>query len=57
MNKKTKGIRFRARVMLLVLGPMLFISILIGILGINAVARMGQERMRSELYTYGMATM
>lgn len=43
--------------MLLVLGPMLLISILIGVLGINAVARMGQERMQSELYTYGMATM
>lgn len=57
MNKRTKGIRFRARIMLLVLGPMLFISILIGLIGINAVAQMGQERMRSELYTYGMATM
>ncbi len=57
MNKTTKGIRFRARIMLLVLGPMLFISILIGLIGINAVAQMGQERMRSELYTYGMATM
>lgn len=57
MGKKQKGIRFRGRIMLLVLGPMLFISILIGVLGINAVARMGQERMRSELYTYGMATM
>ena len=57
MNKRTKGIRFRARIMLLVLGPMLFISILIGLIGINAVAQMGQERMRRELYTYGMATM
>lgn len=57
MNEKTKGIRFRGRIMLLVLGPMLIISILIGLIGINSVAQMGEERMQSELYTYGMATM
>jgi len=57
MDKKIKGLKFKGRIMALVLVPMIGISLLIGVIGINAVTRMGQERMESELYTYGMATL
>lgn len=43
--------------MVLVLIPMISIAVLVGVVGIMDVAKMGQDRMRSELYSYAMATM
>ena len=43
--------------MALVLIPMISIAVLVGVVGIIDVAKMGQDRMRSELYSYAMATM
>lgn len=55
--KGKKGVSFRQRIMLMVIGPLALVSVCIGIMSILSVRSLGLNNMQEELHTFTFATL
>lgn len=51
-----RSVSFRGRITAMVLGPLIVAILVIGVIGLVAVYNMGMERIKEQLYSYGMST-
>lgn len=54
--KRKKSVSFRGRITAMVLGPMIAAILVVGVIGLISIYNMGMERIKEELYSYGMST-
>ena len=50
-----RSVSFRGRITAMVLGPLIVAILVIGVIGLVAVYTMGMERIKEQLYSYGMS--